>query len=237
MKSFLPVIIAFILSRITVNFTRRFAYPFVPAIADQLGTSVGDVQTVLALAWGVGVASPVFGALSERFGRKPVMLGVLLVLAAISLLGTVLPAFWVFAVVMIGYGIGKMIFDPAMQAFIGERIPYERRAMAWGAIEVSWAGALFVAAPLTGFLLARNSLHLVYFSLFLMMAASAVLIWRVIPGAAPGKRHPAFNNPLTLLRQVRQQPACVGGAGLHRLHYHRPGDFLHQLRHLDGAVV
>ena len=213
MKSFAPVILVFILSRIAVNFTRRFAYPFIPAIADQLGTSVSSVQTALALGWGVGIASPLFGSLSERYGRKSVMLATLMAMAAISLLGAVWTEFWMFGAVIVGYGVGKVIFDPAMQAYIGERIPFHRRAMAWGAIELSWAGALFVAAPLTGFLLTRNGLNLVFVTLFLMMGASGLLMWRMIPSTTPTLRHPAFSNPLNLLRQARQQPQVLVALG------------------------
>lgn len=213
LKSLALTIVVFTFSRLVANFTRRFAYPFIPAIAAQLGTSVVSVQTVLALSWGVGLASPIFGTLSERYGRKPVMLAALLFMAAISVLGAVWTQFWMFAVVMIGYGIGKIIFDPALQAYIGERIPYHSRARVWGAIELSWAGALFVAAPLTGFLLARSGLGWVFVTLAVLMTASAVLIWRYIPRTNPTLRTARLLGPLEALRQVREHPRVMAALG------------------------
>ena len=213
LKSLALTIVVFTFSRLVVNFTRRFPYPFIPAIAEQLGTSVGSVQTALALSWGVGLASPIFGTLSERYGRKPVMLAGLLFMAVISLLGAVVPQFWMFAAVAIGYGIGKMIFDPALQAYIGERIPYHNRAKVWGAIEFSWAGSLFIAAPLTGFLLARSGLGWVFVTLAGLMLVSAFLIWRFIPRTDPTQRTARLLGPIGLLRQVRGQPRVLAALG------------------------
>src|SRR5690606_40413336 len=91
--------VIFLFGRLVINMTRRFSYPFIPAIAQRLGTSIGSVQSALALSWGVGIFSPVFGVLTERFGRKPVMLGALALMALVSLLGVFVPQFWAFAFV------------------------------------------------------------------------------------------------------------------------------------------
>lgn len=190
--------------------TRRFAYPFIPAIAQRLGTSVASVQTALALSWGVGIFSPAFGALSERFGRKPVMLGALAAMALVSLLGILFPQFWAFAFVVVAYGICKMIFDPALQAYVGDRVPFAQRARAWGAIELSWSGSLFAIAPLTGFLLERGGLQPVFTVLFVALCIGLALIWFMIPdGSAPAKSHePAAPRP-PILRTLRERPVIL----------------------------
>ncbi|MBZ0301060.1 MAG: MFS transporter, partial [Anaerolineae bacterium] len=162
MKQFPRTVLALTAARTVVNMTRRFAYPFIPAIAERVRVPVASVQSALALSWGVGLFSPAFGVLSERFGRKPVMLGALGLMAAASLLGALVPQFWAFALVVIAFGVSKMIFDPALQAYIGDRVPFAKRARAWGAIELSWSVSLFVAAPLTGFLLEHTGLQPVF---------------------------------------------------------------------------
>lgn len=211
MKNFLPVILALTTARLVINMTRRFAYPFIPAIAQRLSVPVASVQTALAISWGVGIFSPVFGTLSERFGRKPVMLGALALMALVSLLGIAFPQFWVFAFVVVAFGICKMIFDPALQAYVGDRVPFAQRARAWGAIELSWSGSLFAIAPLTGVLLERGGLQPVFAVLFVALCIGLALIWRVIPDGGPPPKA-AVNEPAApprppILRTLRERPA------------------------------
>lgn len=215
MTRFRSVIFALTAARTVANMTRRFAYPFIPAIARGLDASVGSVQSILAISWGMGVFSPVFGILSERFGRKPVMIGVLAVMAVVSLLGALVPQLWAFAFVVVAYGVGKMIFDPALQAYVGDRVPFAQRARAWGAIELSWSGALFIAAPLTGFLLERAGLQPVFVALSLFMCAAIALLILLVPGDRPEKStvHTPAPRRIPVLRVLRQRPLAFAALG------------------------
>jgi len=49
------------------------------------------------------------------------------------------------------------MFDPALQAFIGKQIPYERRGKVIGIVEISWAGSSLVGIPLIGLLIGAFS--------------------------------------------------------------------------------
>ncbi len=214
MKSLSRIIITFTLGRLIVNMTRRFAYPFIPAIARRLGTPIGSIQTALAISWGIGILSPLFGTLSERYGRKRVMLVAMAVMALASLLGALVPQFWAFALVIIIYGASKMVFDPALQAYIGDRVPFAQRARVWGAIELSWSGALFVAAPLTGLLLEDAGLQPVFWMLFVALSFSLLLYWRFIPGdSPPPTTTPAVQNRLPVFRLLRQRPLAFAALG------------------------
>jgi predicted MFS family arabinose efflux permease len=152
--------LALTFGRLVVNTTRRFPYPFLPTIGRQLNVSLGSVQAALAVQAGTGVASPLFGPYSERYGRKRVMMATLMTIAAAGVFGAILPHFWMFAIAMIVMGIAKMIYDPAMQAYMGDRVPYHRRGAAMGFAELSWAGSLLVSAPVAGFLLGFSHLNL-----------------------------------------------------------------------------
>jgi predicted MFS family arabinose efflux permease len=52
-------------------------------------------------------------------------------------------------------GLGKTIFDPAVLAYTGERVPYQRRGLAIGLLEFSWAGSTLIGIPIIGFLIDR----------------------------------------------------------------------------------
>ncbi|HLV35112.1 MAG TPA: MFS transporter [Spirillospora sp.] len=207
--------VIFLFGRLVINMTRRFSYPFIPAIAQRLGTSIGSVQSALALSWGVGIFSPVFGVLTERFGRKPVMLGALALMALVSLLGVFVPQFWAFAFVVVMYGISKMIFDPALQAYVGDRVPFAQRARTWGAIELSWSGSLFVIAPLTGLLLEQAGLQPVFAVLFVLLCLAMALIWLFIPDDRPDQpaASPVKSQRQPVLRLLRQRPLAFAALG------------------------
>jgi MFS transporter, DHA1 family, inner membrane transport protein len=207
------LILVFGAGRLVINMTRRFAYPFIPAIAQRLAAPVSSVQTALAISWGVGVLSPLFGGLSERYGRKRVMLGALALLTLASLVGALLLHIWVFAFVVIAYGVSKMIFDPALQAYIGDQVPFGQRARVWGAIELSWSLSLFVAAPLTGFLLSEASLQAVFLALGALMLLSLGLIWRFIPADEPRSTTQRTVVLPPFARLFREKPQVLAALG------------------------
>ena len=51
-------------------------------------------------------------------------------------------------------GLAKNVFDPAIQAYVGEHVPYRRRGLVIGLIETSWAGSTLIGVPLIGLLIA-----------------------------------------------------------------------------------
>ncbi|MDX1993138.1 MAG: MFS transporter [bacterium] len=226
-------------SRIIINMTRRFALPFLPILARHLGVPLASVQSVVALQAGIGVTSPAFGPLAERYGRKRVMLGALALVLVSALVMVAAPRFTVFAIVMIVFGVGKMIFDPAMYAYLGDRVPYNRRGMAMGATELSWASALLVAGPLVGFLLgfsalvvpavllrgearfipsfpyANDGLQAVFLALAIISLTAMLAVSLLLPGDAPQKGVVRSRpiNPLAALRILSQSPMGMGAIG------------------------
>ncbi len=210
-------------ARLGVNAARRFAYPFQPAISRELGVSIETVQNVTALQGGMGMISPFFGVLAERYGRKRVMLGAMLLMSGAATLGMIAPVFGIYMLVMLMFGFGKMIYDPAMQAYIGDRIPYERRGMALGVAELSWAGALVLFVPLAGWLLEVSTLRAVFAALAVILLTFAVMLWRIIPpdtrsarpvsDDAQRERRAYERTALEIARQILRTPAALALLG------------------------
>lgn len=173
-------------SRLFMNMTRRFFYPFIPEISRSLDVATSQVQAVAASQAGVGVISPALGGLADRYGRKRVMMAALFCISLAALLGFLVPdKYSVFYLAMVVWGLSKWLFDPAMQAYISERVSYMQRGMAIGMTELAWAGALLVSAPLTGLLLGVDGLRWVYFMLFVSNAVGLALVWRLVPSDVP----------------------------------------------------
>ncbi len=211
-RQLVSAVITLTVARLIINMTRRFPYPFLPEIARQLSVPLGSVQSVMAVQSGIGLSSPFFGTLSERYGRKRVLVGVLLVMAAACLLGALLPQFWLFALVMLTLGLGKWIYDPAMQAYLGDRIPYQRRGMAIGFTELSWAGSLIIVAPLAGFLLETATLQALFAVLAVLLLAAAVMVWAFVLADHPQRdRQTAVVSLWDAFQIIRHNPAALGG--------------------------
>ena len=194
-----PGVIALAIARLATNMTWRFPYPFLPEIARQLGASLPTVQTIVSLRAATGLASPLFSGLSNRYGYKSTaFIGLGLGLLA-TLFGILFPHLWMFALVIFISGFGKAIYDPTMQAYIGEYVPYHLRARAIGTTELAWAGSLIIIAPIAGYLLEAVGIRSVFFVLTIFNAIAIMIIWKFLP---PDLRE--LDNELSLRKIIPQ---------------------------------
>lgn len=198
------VVLLVTLVRLVVNITRRFSYVFAPEIARSMGVPLAAVQNTIAVQSATGVSSPLFGPVMERFGRRRVMIFSLLLLAAAAGFGAVLPQFAVFVLIMIAFGFAKVLYDPAMLAYLGDRVPYARRGAAMGTTELSWAGALLIAAPVLGLLLERTTLQTVFVIFSVLGVLGALLLWRALPPDTPTRQATSTRRIVTPWAAVRQ---------------------------------
>ncbi|HEY1293977.1 MAG TPA: TCR/Tet family MFS transporter [Chloroflexota bacterium] len=102
--------------------------------------------------------APVLGALSDRFGRRPVILMALVGLGCDYILLSVAPTIWFLVVGRIVAGVFGATFTPA-GAYIADVSPPEKRAANFGLIGVAF-GLGFIAGPVLGGLLGETNLHL-----------------------------------------------------------------------------
>ncbi|UCD89373.1 MAG: MFS transporter [Desulfobacterales bacterium] len=157
--------------RLIFNSARRFAYPFAPALSRGLGVNLTAITSVIAINQATAVLGILFGPLADRLGYRLMMLAGLYMLAVGMLSGGVFPLYGVILVALFLAGLGKSIFDPALQAYVGEHVPYHRRGLVIGVIEFSWAGSTLIGIPLIGILIE----HLGWRSPFYAMGGAAIL--------------------------------------------------------------
>jgi len=159
------------LSRLFLNTARRFVYPFAPALSRGMGVSLTAVTSLIAINQVTGVLGLVFGPLGDRWGYRSMMLAGLSLLALGMLTGGIFPFYGPVLMAFFLAGLGKTIFDPALQAYVGKQIPYERRGMVIGIVEISWAGSSLAGIPLIGLLIG----HFGWRSPFLVLGVLGVL--------------------------------------------------------------
>jgi predicted MFS family arabinose efflux permease len=142
-------------ARLLINAQFRIPYPFLPAISRGLGVPLEVASLLLAVRGLLGVTSPLFGYLSDRIGRKPLMLAGLLMLIAGAALLVTGRSFGMALVAFALLGLAKSSYDPAMQAYVSDVVPYEHRGRALGATELSWSVSWLFAIPASGLLIAH----------------------------------------------------------------------------------
>lgn len=180
-RSLIVQLIVLTLGRLFLNTSLRLTYPFLPEIARGLGVSLEAVSRLIALRSFIGFLSPVFGPLSDRYGRRPVIIAALIFLGLGCFVVVVWPVYWGLGVTLIVIGLAKVIFDPAMQAYIGDAVPYQKRGKAIAATELAWAGSLLLGAPAVGFIIQRQGWQAPFFWIGLGCLAVAVMVWKFIP--------------------------------------------------------
>ena len=173
-------------ARFLQNTLLRIVYPFAPAFARGLGVPVATIYFLVSLRNLIGLFSPLFAALPERYGRRVVMSISVVVFSAAALLVAGVPAVWSLGVALVVGGAVKVIYDPAMQSYLGDVVPYAQRGKALSMTEFGWSGAFLLGAPLTGWLIARQGWSSPFLWLGLAGLPAAFLLWRALPPAAQG---------------------------------------------------
>ena len=202
------------LARLFVNTARRFPYTFAAALSRSLGVPLTGVTSLIAVNQATGVLSPVFGPLGDRWGYRMMMLAGLGMLAVGMLAGGLLPVYGAILLALFLVGLGKSLYDPALQSYIGERVPYQRRGLAIGVVEFSWAGSALVGIPLVGLLIAR----LGWRSPFIVLGGLALLSVVVLAYLIPRDDRRSLDARSTLSfreawRQLRRERAALGALG------------------------
>ena len=180
--------------RLLLNTARRFAYPFAPVLSRGLGVSLSAITSLIAINQVTSLLGALIGPLSDRLGYRKMMIAGMAMLATGMLAAAIFPIYSVVLVALLLAGLGKSIFDPALQAWVGNRVPYGRRARVMGIMETSWSASTLIGIPLVAILMDRygwQSPFLVMGGLGCIGAVTMFFIIPYDPGSASQKAPPA----------------------------------------------
>jgi DHA1 family tetracycline resistance protein-like MFS transporter len=195
--------------------------PVLPGlIEDFLGGDTARAALILGVfstVWALMqfVAMPVMGGLSDRFGRRPVILASNLGLGLDYVVMALAPNLrWLFLGRVIS-GITAASISTAM-AYIADVSPPEKRAQSFGLIGMAF-GIGFVLGPAIGGLLGSVDPRLPFWVAGACSLANAAYGYFILPESLPPERRRAFDwrraNPLGSLKFLRAHREITGLAG------------------------
>ncbi len=202
-------------------------FPVLPNLLKQFTggdtAAASDLNVIFATFGGLlsFLAGPMLGLLSDRWGRRPVLLASLFGLGLDFLFMAFAPSLaWLFVGRLIS-GATSALFSTA-NAYVADVTSAENRGKAFG-----WMGSAFsfgfLAGPAIGGVLGQINLRLPFWVAAILILANAIYGLFILPESLPRhRRAPAFNlrlaNPIGALNLLRSRPGLLGLAGIYFLY-------------------
>ena len=178
------------------------------AESENIGLTLLNLGILLALYDVAEVfLKPVFGALSDRIGAKPVIVGGLFAFAALSLVGLGAADPLVLALARLGQGAAASAFSPSSSAMVA-RMARGGKAGTYFGRYGSWKSLGYILGPPLGAgLILAGGFPLLFGTLSALAAATAVWVLLSVPHLAPlpRKRYTVMD----LARQVGERRFLV----------------------------
>jgi DHA1 family tetracycline resistance protein-like MFS transporter len=192
--------------------------PVLPALVGTFTSSQSEQAwwygaVTFAFSFANFIASPVLGALSDRFGRRPVLLVGFCALSLSFFVTALATAIWML--------IAVRLFSGAMQsnasvanAYVADITPPEDRAKRFGLVGAMF-GLGFILGPVMGGLLGAIDLRLPFVVAGTLSLLNLLYGWFVLPESLPADRRRPFSwraalNPIAALAELGR----LGGVGV-----------------------
>ena len=173
-----------------------------------------EIFGLFATVWGAMqfICSPLLGALSDRFGRRPIILFSCVGLGLDYIFMAVAPSLALLFVGRVISGIAAATITTSY-AYIADITAEENRAKAFGLVGVAF-GLGFILGPAVGGLLGSVDVRLPFWLSAAACLINAAFGWFVLPESLPPERRMAFSwaraNPIGSLRLLSRHVQLIG---------------------------
>ena len=204
-KKFAEFITITTFTKLLFNITRRLIYPFAPEFARGLNVELSAITSVIAINQATSLLGPVGASFADKYGYKILMLLSLGMLTIGTFAVGLIPIYSVLVICFFLAGLAKSIFDPSLQAFIGNFVPFERRGQIIGITELAWAGSTLFGIPLAGVVIERFSWQTPFFIISGLSLVCFFIILKIMPKdkkntIPPETRTPMISNWKTIIK-------------------------------------
>lgn len=203
-------IVIFILCRLLLNTAKRFLYPFAPLFSRKLQVPLSSISALIALNQSTSIIGLFIAPLGDKIGYKIIMLTGMLLLITGMLGAGIFPTYGVFLIALFLSGMAKSIFDPALQAYAGQKVPFNKRGYVIGLLELSWAGSLLIGVPSMGFIIENIGWKTPFFMIATASFITFILIMIYIPNH---QKSIEKNKPLEIKQNFLKNKKVLGMLG------------------------
>ena len=177
---------------------------------------IGTLASVLAIAW--AASTFLFGALSDRVGRRPVLIPAVLAFSALSWISGLAHSYHQLLLIRALMGIAEGPTWSIMTALIEESSPSTRRGRNIGLVVSAAALVGLAAAPvLTTQIASRWGWRSAFFVAGIPGLLAGLLIWRFVKEPSAGEtathRKPSLREYVSILRYRNIWLCCLGATG------------------------
>jgi DHA1 family bicyclomycin/chloramphenicol resistance-like MFS transporter len=179
----------------TVAFAIDSMLPALPMIAHSLGVTIPNHQQFVITGFmiGFGVSQFFVGTLSDRYGRRGLMLMSLIGYAVFSLAAAIAPSFELLLLARFAQGAGAAGARVLVVSMVRDQ--FEGRAMAQ---VMSLASVVFMAAPILAPTMGTLIIAIAPWRwIFIVLAAVGALLWTWVYFRLPETQHPEDRRPIT----------------------------------------
>ena len=177
---------------------------------DQQAYWYGILVTVFGLLQ--FLCMPILGAMSDKVGRRPVMLFSMVGMFFNFLVTAWAPALWALFIGRVIGGMSAASMSVA-SAYASDVSTPENRAKSFGMIGAAF-GMGFIAGPMLGGLLGSINLHLPFYVAAALCAANFIFGYFFVPESLPKEKRAAFSlaraNPFSSLARLAKRPDIRG---------------------------
>jgi DHA1 family bicyclomycin/chloramphenicol resistance-like MFS transporter len=194
-----PLILLLAAVTATGPFTLHALSPALPAVSAGFGVSAAAAQLLLSLSLvAMAVSTLAWGPLSDRYGRKPVLLAGMVIAAAGSALAAVAPSLWVAVLGRLlqagGAAAGMVLARAVAQDVFGSA----RAAGVIGQMTAFMVAAPMVAPTVSGLIVASSDWRGVFWMSAVLCAA--LVFWTQVALGESAPRGQGGGGPLAILR-------------------------------------
>jgi MFS transporter, DHA1 family, tetracycline resistance protein len=193
------------------------AFPVLPRLIEQFEGSVSRASYIygaLAAAYSLMqfLLAPLIGSLSDRYGRRPVILLALVGMGINYVLIAFAPNLWLFALGRMIAGAFGATFTAA-GAYLADVTPPEKRAQSFGLIGAAF-GVGFITGPALGGVLGDVDLRLPFLVAAGLSLLDFVFAYFALPESLASENRRALDwrrcNPIGALREVGRYGSVLG---------------------------
>jgi predicted MFS family arabinose efflux permease len=199
------------LSRLFINTSIRMVYPFLAIFASGMNVDVSMISLALAVSMIASAAGPFLAPVADQRGRKTGMLvGLGIYLAGVLAVG-LFPGYLSFLLAMLLGNLGNNVFASALQAYLGDHVPYEKRGLYLTITEIPWALSFILMIPLVGLVISHMTWYAPFWFLAGLITIMIALVFFLVPNETPQSPE-----ALTLFGDIKKvltyKPALIGMA-------------------------